>query len=335
MKLVITGGTGFIGSRLALAAQAEGREVLVTGQNRTTAERARFAELESAGVRIVSGDLQDASFARSLVDRGDLVIHLAAAQHEANVPDSYFADVNVGATGTLLDASRDAGARRFVYGSTIGVYGSAVNGLLDERSAPHPDNVYGRTKLAAEERVRKAGDALETCIVRISETYGPGDLRLLKLFRAIERRAFVMIGRGENRRQVIHVRDLARGLLLAAEHPAAAGETFVLAGHEVMTTRTMVAGIASALDRAPPRWQLPLWPFVAPAAVLETTLKPIGVQPPLHRRRLDFFRKSFLFSTAKATTVLGFAAATGFDAGATETAQWYRTRGYFGPNAGG
>jgi nucleoside-diphosphate-sugar epimerase len=330
MKVLVTGGTGFIGSRLALAAQAQGREVLVTGQTRTPAEHARLAELAAAGVRTVCGDLKDPDFAASLVGRDDLVIHLAAAQHEANVPDSYFTEVNVGATGVLLDASRRAGACRFVYGSTIGVYGSAANGTLDERSAPNPDNIYGRTKLAAEQRVRAAGADLETCIVRISETYGPGDLRLLLLFRAIDRRAFVMIGSGENRRQVIHVDDLARGLLLAAEHPAACGEIFVLAGHEIMTTRSMVAGIAQALDRAPPRWRVPLWPFVAAAALFESTLKPMGVQPPLHRRRLDFFRKSFLFSTAKAGALLGFAPATAFAAGAAQTAHWYRARGYLG-----
>ena len=78
----------------------------------------------------------------------------------------------------------------------------------------------------------------ETCIVRIAETYGPGDQRLLKLFRAIERGHFFMIGTGNNRRQCIHVDDLVRGLLLSALNTrAAADETFVLAGREIMTTQ--------------------------------------------------------------------------------------------------
>src|SRR5690606_9355338 len=122
------------------------------------------------------------------------------------------------------------------------------------------DNSYGRSKLRAEELVREHADALEVCIVRILETYGPGDLRLLKLYRAIDRGRFVMIGSGANRRQLIHVDDLIEGLLLAGGSPAAVGETFVLAGEQILTTRALVAGIASALGRPEPRWRAPLWP---------------------------------------------------------------------------
>ena len=80
-------------------------------------------------------------------------------------------------------------------------------------------NVYGRSKLAAEEVVKSYGDQLPTSIVRISETYGPGDFRLLKLFRALERGRFIIIGSGQNLRQAIHVRDLAQDFSLARRIP--------------------------------------------------------------------------------------------------------------------
>jgi dihydroflavonol-4-reductase len=176
--------------------------------------------------------------------------------------------------------------------------------------------------------VRSYVNTFETCVIRIPETYGPGDQRLVKLFRAIDRGRFVMIGRGENRRQCIHVSDLVRGLLLAARHPAAVGETFVLAGRDAMTTNEMVRDIAAALRRPPPRAHAPLWPFVAAARVLETVLPPLHVKPPLHSRRLDFFRKSFVFSTAKAQTLLGFQPEIDFLTGAADTVRWYRARGY-------
>jgi dihydroflavonol-4-reductase len=255
-------------------------------------------------------------------------VHLAAAQHEANVPEEYFFDVNVNGTRTLIEACRQARVARFVYGSTIGVYGEYRGEPLDERSAPHPLNVYGRSKLAAEELVREHAPQLPISIVRISETYGPGDFRLLKLFRAIDRGRFMIIGSGENQRQAIHVQDLVRGLLIAATHPAAVGETFVMAGHEAMTTRQMAARVAQALERPAPKLAVPLWPFLAAAVVLEKTLTPLGIQPPLHRRRLDFFRKSFLFSTAKAERLLGFVPEIPFEKGAAETAEWYRREGY-------
>jgi dihydroflavonol-4-reductase len=328
MKLLVTGGTGFIGSRLALDARARGHEVLVAGQLNSDAERARFKELAQAGIAIEQGPLQDAHYAGRICTGCQLVIHLAAAQHEANVPDEYFFDVNVNGTRSLIEASKRAGVERFVYGSTIGVYGEYAGVALDEDTPPRPMNVYGRSKLAAEELVRSYGGELPMSIVRISETYGPGDFRLLKLFRALDRGRFLIIGTGQNRRQAIHVSDLVQGLMLAATHPGALGETFVLAGQETMTTREMVAQVARALGRNAPRWHAPLWPFLAAAVVMETTLSPLGIQPPLHRRRLDFFRKSFVFSTAKAQRVLGFKAAVPFAAGSVETAHWYREQGY-------
>lgn len=328
MKLLLTGGSGFIGSRLALAAREQSLDVVVTGQVNTEAERSRAEEMRRAGITLETGPLQDPAFALRIVSGCDLVIHLAAAQHEANVPDAFFEEVNVGGTRALVEASRGAGVKRFVYGSTIGVYGSAAEGALDEDSPPRPDNVYGRTKLAAEGVVRDQADGMETSIVRISETYGPGDFRLLKLFRAIDKGAFVMIGDGQNRRQAMHVADLVRGLLIASRHPAAAGQTFVMPGREVMTTSEMVTAIGAALGKPPPRLRLPMGPFVAAAAVFEATCKPLGIQPPLHRRRLDFFRKTFVFSTRKAEAMLGFVPQVPFAEGARETAAWYRAQGY-------
>ena len=331
MRLLITGGSGFIGSRLALAAIAAHFDVVVTSQVNTDSERSRAAEVTSAGISIEIGPLQDPAFSRRVVAGRDLVIHLAAAQHEANVSDAHFEEVNVGGTRALLEASRAAGVKRFVYGSTIGVYGSAAEGTLDEDSPTQPDNIYGRTKLAAEQVVKAEAGPVETCIVRISETYGPSDLRLLKLFRAIDKGAFMMIGDGQNRRQVMHVNDLIRGLLAAARHPAAVGQVFVMPGHEVMTTREMVASIARALGKPVPKLRLPMWPFIAAAAVFEGTFKPLGIQPPLHRRRLDFFRKSFVFSTKKAQSLLGFVPKVNFAEGARATAVWYRDHGYMSP----
>lgn len=327
MRLLVTGGSGFIGSRLALAARERNLEVRVTSQINSCSERLRADELARAGISITTGPLQDADFARRIVADRDVVIHLAAAQHEANVPDSYFEVINVGGTQSLLEASRRAGVKRFIYGSTIGVYGSAQHGMLDEESPTQPDNIYGRTKLAAEQLVRANARLLETCIVRISETYGPGDFRLLKLFRAIDRGAFVMIGGGQNQHQIIHVKDLVRGLLTAATAASAVNHTFIMAGTEILTTEQMVGAIADTLRRPVPRWRAPLWPFIAAATVLETVCRPVGVQPPLHRRRLDFFRKSFAFSNQKAVAKLGFMPQVLFHDGAREATAWYREHG--------
>jgi len=328
MRIVVTGATGFIGCQLAQMLAGLGHDLVATGRAASGVESARLERLGKAGVRVEVGSLLDPGFAGALTKNCEVVIHLAAAQHEGNVPDSYFRDINVTGTKLLLEAAIGAGARRFVYGSTIGVYGAANGQELTELSATHPENIYAVTKLEAEQLVSAHASQIETCIGRISETYGPGDFRLLKLFRAIDRGKFVMLGSGENVRQVIHVDDLSAGLLLAAEHPGAVAQIFVLAGTEVMTTNSMVAQIAAALQRRPPRMHLPVWPFRGAAAVLESTLRPLGIQPPLTQRRLDFFTKSFLFSTVKYRQVLGFVPRVSFAEGAVSTAAWYRKQGY-------
>lgn len=327
MRLLVTGATGFIGSRLALQARRSGIDVLATGRADLDVERERLNELRAADVPVEIGTLCDVGFVRRLVRNRTVVIHLAAAQHESHMPPAYFRSVNVDVVRQLLEECRAAGIRRFAYGSTIGVYGATSGQQLDEQSEVRPENAYQATKLAAEALVRAHEYDFDTCIIRIAETYGPGDRRLLKLFRGIDRGQFFMIGSGNNRRQCIHVNDLVRGLLLAAEHPAAVGETFILGGREVMTTTEMVERIAAALGRKPPRLQLPMWPFLAAATVLEKTLQPLRIQPPLHRRRLDFFRKSFVFSTAKAQRLLGFSPEIDLQSGAADTARWYRARG--------
>jgi len=285
-------------------------------------------ELATAGIKVELGDLREPEFVARLMAGRNAVIHLAAAQHEGHMSDEHFRSVNVTATRLLLEASRAAGVRRFVYGSTMGIHGSSEKGAIHEDSEPQALNIYTQTKLAAEAVVREFSRAFETAIVRIAETYGPGDLRLLKLFKAIDRGRFVMIGTGDNLRQPIYIDDLIRGLLAALEQPAAVGEAILLAGNELMTTKQMVAHIATALERPSPGLHIPMWPVLVAANVSHAVLRPLGIRSPLQPRSLDFFRKSFEFSTTKAKVLLQVEPATRFVDGARATLAWYRAQGY-------
>ncbi|HEU4603248.1 MAG TPA: NAD-dependent epimerase/dehydratase family protein, partial [Steroidobacteraceae bacterium] len=197
-RLLVTGATGFIGSRLALHTHRLGMDVIATGRAELPIEIERLNELRAANVRVETGVLQDADLAERILQGRDCVIHLAAAQHESEKPESYFRAVNVETTRALLDRCVAAGVKRFVYGSSIGVYGESGSALLDENSPLRPQNAYTRTKVEAEGLVKRYIGRLGTCVIRISETYGPGDQRLLKLFKAIDRGHFMMIGPGTN-----------------------------------------------------------------------------------------------------------------------------------------
>jgi nucleoside-diphosphate-sugar epimerase len=327
MKVLVTGGTGFIGSRLAYRCKKRGDEVVILAQVNTPAEEKNAEALQAQGFSLVVGGVGDRDKVSQAVAGCNVVFHLAAAQHEANVPDKYFWDVNVEGTLNLLDASVKAGVSRFVHGSTIGVYGIEMQGELNETSPLKPDNIYGVTKKAGEEAVLTYLEKLPVTVIRISETYGPGDRRLLKLFKGIKKRNFFVIGNGENKHQLIYVDDLIDGMFLASEKEEAIGQVFVLAGEEILTTNDMLYTIADTLDVDALKFKAPIWPFYILAILMEKTLRPFGVQPPLHRRRLDFFKKTLYFSPDKPSDLLGFKAKTVFRNGARSTAEWYEQQG--------
>jgi nucleoside-diphosphate-sugar epimerase len=151
---------------------------------------------------------------------------------------------------------------------------------------------------------------------------------LLKLFRAVRGGSFFVIGNGENLHHLIYVDDLIQGLFLAAEHPEAVGQIILLAGPSPISTKEMARTIAEDLGIQPRKMRLPLWPFLVAATVMEGTLRPVGIQPPLHRRRMDFFRKSFTLSTERAERLLGFRPTVSFREGVSRTARWYEQMGY-------
>jgi len=327
MKVLITGGTGFIGSRLALKCLEQGIVVRVLGQENNTAESENRKLIEARGGEVVLASVTDKARVPELLAGIDIVYHLAAAQHEANVPDQRFWDVNITGTKYLLEASVNTGVKRFVYGSTIGVYGVALDGVITERSPLRPDNIYGITKLEAEKLVLAHQGKLPIVIIRISETYGPGDRRLLKLFKAIKKKVFFMIGNGKNMHHLIYIDDLIRGLFLAASSDQAPGKIYLLAGKEAVPTREMVQIIARQLGTTLPRVHVPLFPLWVVATVMEFLLRPLGIQPPLHRRRMDFFKKSFVFTQNDANRELNFVPRYSFEDGVKETISWYTDQG--------
>lgn len=333
MKILITGGTGFIGSQLALRCLAQHDQVVVLGRENTDAEKQNRARIESKGATMVFGSVTDKALLADVTQGIDIVFHLAAAQHEANIPDQVFHDVNVTGTRNLLEACIAAGVKRFIYGSTIGVYGCPTE-PVNEFSPCEPVNIYGKTKLAAETAVLAYKDRIPLVVIRISETYGPGDRRLLKLFRAITKKAFIKIGSGKNLHQLIYIDDLITGMLKAATSEKALGEIILLVGDKPVTTDEMCDTIATTMNSPLPNFRAPLFPFTAAAALLEMTLRPLGIQPPLHRRRMDFFTKSFSFSTTKASDILAFHPEFSFQEGVAETARWYRENGLLSDNNG-
>lgn len=327
MNVLITGGTGFIGSRLALTCLDQGERVRILAQANNDNESRNSDMIRARGGEVILGSVTDPDALRKALADVEVVYHLAAAQHEANVPDQRFRDVNVTGTEKMLEASVREGVKRFVHGSTIGVYGGVKGETVRDDSPLAPTNIYGTTKLEAEKVVESYRDKLPVVTARISETYGPGDGRLLKLYCGVRKKSFFMVGSGANLHHLIYIDDLIEGLRRAATVDTAIGKTFVLAGPEPTSSRDMIATVAKTQGVKPPWLRMPMGPMWLLAIAMEMTLGRIGIQPPLHRRRLNFFILSFAFSGEEARSALGIQPKVGFEQGAEQTAAWYREEG--------
>jgi nucleoside-diphosphate-sugar epimerase len=321
LRIALTGATGYTGGRLLERFRAEGHEV---------AALARTPREASEGVRWVAGDLGDAAALASLVERADAVVHVAAVYRTAGHPDAYYREVNVGGTERLLEAAARAGVSRFVHTSTVGVHGDVKHAPADETAPIAPGDVYQRTKAEGEALAmdfhRRRG--VPVAVIRPAAIYGPGETRLLKLFRAIARGRYAIVGSGEAFYHPVYIDDLVEGYRLALTRPAAVGEAFIVGGPRYVSQRELAAMIARHTGGRVLPFRIPAAPIQLAGDLVEAICVPFRIEPPLHRRRVDFWTKSRAFSIDKARRLLGYEPRVDLDEGIARTAAWYREAGW-------
>lgn len=325
--ILVTGATGFTGGHLVRALAADGCQVRVIVRTPV-----RAADLP-LGVDIRQADITDAAAVARAVKGVGTIYHLAAAYREASHHEEGYRHINVGGTRNLLEAAASAGVERFVHCSTVGVHGHIANPPADETAAYAPGDPYQRSKCEAEQLAltyaRSRG--LPLTVARPTAIYGPGDTRLLKMFRMISKGTFVMLGKRDIYYHMVYVHDLVEGLRLLGTHPDAVGEVFILGGDRYYELATVAGMIASLLGVPHPRLRLPARPFQVAGSICESICVRLGVEPPIYRRRVDFFTKSRAFSIAKGRRILGYEPKVSLEAGLRCTLDWYLRTGKITP----
>lgn len=322
LNVLITGATGFTGSALTKRLVCDGHCVRIIVRNSEKAKSEIFDKVE-----IISGDLTDESVINESMKGIDLVFHIAAVFREPGITDQVYWNVHVKATELLLNAALANGVKRFIHCSTGGVHGHITEPPAGENYRFAPGDIYQITKLEGEKKAfefyNKTG--FPVTVIRPSPIYGPGDLRLLKLFKLTREKFTVLIGNGKIYYHMVYIDDLVDAFILAANHKDAVGEAFLIAGEEVLNLNSLLDKISDNLHFSKKKIHLPAPPFQLAGSILESICIPLKINPPIYRRRVDFFTKSRYFDISKAKKVLGYQPKVGIDEGLKRTADWYRS----------
>ena len=220
--------------------------------------------------------------------------------------------------------------RRFVHTSTVGVHGHVANPPADESAPFAPGDIYQETKAEAEALAfdyhRRRG--VPVTVVRPGAIYGPGETRLLKLIRAIARRRYAIVGTGRTFYHPVYIDDLVAGFLLALDRDQAVGEAFLICGPSYVSQQDLAALVAKHTGGRVLPFRIPARPIQWAGDLVEAICVPLGIEPPLHRRRVDFWTKSRAFTIEKASRLIGYDPKVGLDEGIARTAAWYRAAGW-------
>lgn len=315
--VAVTGGSGLTGG--AVIRQLLAEEYPVRALYRDT------ARVEPAdGLTIIKGELNDDAALDALVQGADTVMHIAAMYRSDGLPSEYM-QINYEATMQLLAAARRAGVRRFIYTSTIGVHGSVKDTPSDENAPFMPMDIYQESKLKAELAVREEGRKgdIEVVVIRPCGIYGPGDMRMFKIFSMLQKGIFMFVGNGQPNFHPVYIDNLVQGFMLGMTVPEAKGEVFIIGDADYTPLRDYVATAAKTINAKPPWLKLPYGFMKFVALMFEISFKPLGIRPPLYRRRLGFYSSNRAFSIDKARRILGYKPTVALEEGFRRTVEWY------------
>ena len=324
-RVLVTGGTGFIGSHLVerLVENGFGVRCLVR-------ERSDRKWLEGVDVEYVLGDVVDAPSLEPAIEGVSLVFHLAAKSRALTEEEIYLTN----ATGTVnlmkTIVKINPKIRRFVYVSSLAAAGPSLDGMpIVESDTPHPVTPYGASKLAGEEAVLAFYPQISSTIVRPPVVYGPRDVSVYTFYRWIRRGVRPILGVRKRYGSFIFIDDLIDGILAAAEVPRAVGQTYFLVGESFVTYQDLTGRIAETLGKRTVALHAPAT-LLLPMVLVGDLFSRMGRRiPSFSRMRLrELSQRQWVCDGSKAGLDLGFKPRVDLQEGIRRTTDWYRCMGW-------
>lgn len=323
-RVLITGGTGFVGSHTIEAYLSSGWNVRAMVR-----DPERLSWLRELRTEIIVGKLSDTESLLRAASGCDVVVHCAGLTKALRERD--FMEVNSVAVGRFASACQEVGVQRFVLCSSLAAAGpSGKQSAKSEGDACNPISAYGKSKLEGERRIADVCKSMEWVILRPPAVMGPRDLQFVPLFRAVKRLGlYPEWGTGTQRYSLIYVRDLARGLLLAGESAFGVNQTYFVAMSDAFTWKSVSQRLGAILHRSIRVLRVPVPAIRIVAPILELCGRLAGKPAMLSREKLrEILADGWVCNSSKIQQQIGFSCQYDLDAILTETVADYEQRGW-------
>lgn len=298
---VVTGASGFVGAHVCRKLGSDARGLLRSDAPHWTIDELRAALTGAEGV-----------------------VHCASVVHRPETPAEEYERFNVDGTRALVEAARAVGARRFVFISSIKVYGEYTPNRIDEKLPTVPDSHYAETKLRAERIALEAKD-LKPIALRLAPVYGRGDKGNVRtMLQAIHRRRFLVPGDGSARKSIVHVSTVAE-VVKAALRTDVTGP-FVIADRVTPSIRELANIMSHIIGRARPL-SIPRPALMIAADVIGRVARRLGKRTNLSRSLIEKATADSLCDPSAVERALGVTCTVDLDAALRDEYDWLRGSG--------
>jgi nucleoside-diphosphate-sugar epimerase len=315
--ILITGNAGFIGTYLTSALLIKGNEI------RGLDIRPRNDTMK--GFVQVNGNILDRESVLSSLEGVDVIIHLAAEHKDFGITKEKYFEVNEQGTKNLLRCASEKGIKRFIFYSSVAVYGAVQPST--EETVPSPNNYYGSSKLAGEAVVRKWAEEDPTrsaIIIRPTVVFGARNrANIFKLVRQVVEGRFVWVGDGGNIKSVAFVENLVDATLFLLHRMSPGLEIFNYSDEPQLTTRKIVEIIAKESGARVPRIKIPLGFALSVGKLFDVAGKLTRYDFPITAARMKKFNTATCHYSNKIRS-LGFTAKYTIEEGFAQQIRWYR-----------